>query len=170
MLPCKHQMNLPMACIGQLTVQVKHVTTFVGICLTFALALRRRGIWRQDLNANLAFPFTRQIASSWCKVFESDLFTPFEVAVTATIRKLLEEVEETAAPGFRDQFQRQGDLCLEEARVALKQIMGIVVEALAIEQKEVSRSMAPHVQSQLIYGYDRATEERGPGSVARQKV
>lgn len=30
--------------------------------------------------------------------------------------------------------------------------------------------MAPHVQGQLAKGYDRALEETGPGSVARQKV
>ena len=38
------------------------------------------------------------------------------------------------------------------------------------EQKETSRCLAPHVQDQLLWGYDRAMEERGRGSVARQKV
>jgi len=38
------------------------------------------------------------------------------------------------------------------------------------EQKEVSRCLAPHVQEQLVDGYDRAMEERGTGSVARQKA
>ncbi len=71
---------------------------------------------------------------------------------------------------LRDRFQCQGDLCLEEAHVALQQITEIVQGALSLEQKEVSRSMAPHIQSQLSDGYDRAIEERGRGSVARQKV
>jgi hypothetical protein len=48
--------------------------------------------------------------------------------------------------------------------------MSSVKEALNNEQKEVSRSLAPHVQSELIDGYSAAMEERGPGSVARQKV
>ena len=38
------------------------------------------------------------------------------------------------------------------------------------EQKEVSRCLAPHVQNQLVDGYNRAMEERGTGSVARQKA
>lgn len=48
--------------------------------------------------------------------------------------------------------------------------MGLVKETMNNEQKEVSRCMAPHVQTQLVDGYDRAMEERGTGSVARQKV
>lgn len=88
----------------------------------------------------------------------------------ASISKLLEEVEGTAASGLRDRFQCQGDLCREEARVVLQQIVGVVQEAVSAEQKEVSRCMAPHVQNQLSDGYERAMEERGRGSVARQKV
>lgn len=61
-------------------------------------------------------------------------------------------------------------MCLDEARVALKKTMDVVKETMNTEQKEVSRCMAPHVQNQLIDGYDRAMEERGIGSVARQKV
>ncbi|KAF9452482.1 hypothetical protein P691DRAFT_697145, partial [Macrolepiota fuliginosa MF-IS2] len=136
---------------------------------TYRATLRRHGTWRRDLNAELTLPFTRNIANSWGKVFESDLFAPFEAAVTSTINKLLEEIEDTAAAGLKDRTRRQGDLCLEEARVALRQIIEIVRETLAREQKEVSRCMAPHVQIQLLDGYDRAMEERGRGSVARQK-
>lgn len=103
-------------------------------------------------------------------MFESDLFAPFEAAVTSTISKLLDEIEDTAAPGLKDRTRRQGELCLKEARVALRQILEIVRETLSTQQKEVSRCMAPHVQNQLMDGYDRAMEERGLGSVARQKV
>ena len=48
--------------------------------------------------------------------------------------------------------------------------MSVVRETMNNEQKEVSRCMAPHVQAQLVEGYDRAMEERGTGSVARQKA
>lgn len=144
--------------------------TLLELCLIPKTALRRHGTWRQDLNAELALPFTRNIASSWCKVFESNLFAPFETAIMAAISNLLEEVEGTAASGLRDRFQCQGDLCREEARVVLQQIVGVVQEALSAEQKEISRCMAPHVQNQLSDGYERAMEERGRGSVARQKV
>lgn len=133
-------------------------------------ALRRHGTWRQDLNAELTLPFIRNIANSWGKVFESDLFGPLEGAVTSTINKFLQEVEDTAAPSLKDRTRRQRDLCLDEARAALRQIMELVQEKLTASQKDVSRCMAPHVQAQLVDGYDRAMEERGRGSVARQKV
>jgi len=133
-------------------------------------ALRRHGSWRRDLNVELINPFTRNIAYSWSKVFESDLFGPFEAASIGSINKLLKEVEDSAAAGLKDRTKLQGEQCLEEARVALKKTMDVVKETMNNEQKEVSRCMAPHVQAQLVEGYDRAMEERGTGSVARQKA
>ncbi|KAF8076309.1 hypothetical protein FPV67DRAFT_1664591 [Lyophyllum atratum] len=137
---------------------------------TYRATLRRHGSWRRDLNVELVNPFTRNIAHSWSQVFESDLFGPFEAASIASINKLLEEFEESAAMGLKDRTKMQGKQCLEEAHVALKKTMDLVKETMTNEQKEVSRCMAPHVQMQLIEGYDRAMEERGPGSVARQRV
>ncbi|OBZ71936.1 hypothetical protein A0H81_08311 [Grifola frondosa] len=113
---------------------------------TYRATLRRHGSWRQDLNVELTNPFTRNIASSWSKVFEADLFASFEKAATSAINKLLEDVEKSAAT------------------------LDVVRETMNTEQKEVSRCLAPHVQNQLVDGYDRAMEERGRGSVARQKA
>jgi hypothetical protein len=82
----------------------------------------------------------------------------------------VKDVEESAAPGLKDRARLQGETCVEEARLALKKTVDLVKETMNTEQKEVSRCMAPHVQDQLIDGYDTAMEERGTGSVARQKV
>lgn len=133
-------------------------------------ALRRHGSWRRDLNAELLTPFTRNIASSWGKVFETDLFAGFERTAIASINKLLQDVEDSAAPGLKDRTKIQGEVCLEEAKVAMHAILDIVKVSLNSEQKEISRCLAPHVQNQLVEGYNRAMEERGKGSVARQKV
>ncbi|RDB22483.1 Nuclear GTPase SLIP-GC [Hypsizygus marmoreus] len=137
---------------------------------TYRATLRRHGSWRRDLNVELITPFTRNIAHSWSKVFESDLFGPFEAAAISSINKLLKDVEDSAAVGLKDRTKLQGEQCLEEARVALQKTMGLVKDTMNNEQKEVSRCMAPHVQAQLVTGYDRAMEERGTGSVARQKM
>lgn len=134
------------------------------------LALRRHGSWRQDLNVELSNPFTRQIASTWSKVFEADLFASFENATTTAIANILREVEDSAAPGLKERARGQAEVALEEAKVALKKTIGVVAETINTEQKEVSRCLAPHVQNQLIDGYDAAMLERGTGSVARQKV
>ena len=139
------------------------------MCL-LSLALRRHGSWRRDLNVELINPFTRNIAHSWSKVFESDLFGPFETSTIDTITSLVEEVAESAAPGLKDRARLQGEICVQEARVALKKTVELVKETMNREQKEVSRCMAPHVQNQLKEGYDTAMLERGTGSVARQKV
>ncbi|KAI0786384.1 hypothetical protein C8Q75DRAFT_771545 [Abortiporus biennis] len=137
---------------------------------TYRATLRRHGSWRRDLNVELSSPFTRNIAASWSKVFEADLFATFEKAATDAIKKLVEEVEASAAPGLKERAKGQGELSLEEAKVALTKTIELVRETITTEQKEVSRCLAPHVQGQLIDGYDRAMEERGTGSVARQKA
>lgn len=67
-------------------------------------------------------------------------------------------------------MRNQGELCLQEAKVALRNTIELVQQTMQNEQKEVSRCLAPHVQAQLVEGYDRAMEERGTGSVARQKA
>jgi hypothetical protein len=103
-------------------------------------------------------------------VFETDLFAGFERSAIAAINQLLRQVEDSAAFGLKDRTKIQGEVCLEEAKVAMIAILDIVKESLNSEQKEISRCLAPHVQNQLLDGYDRAMEERGKGSVARQKV
>ena len=118
----------------------------------------------------LLAPFTKNIAASWGKMFENDLFLPFEKATEGAITKLLQEVEESAMSGLKDRVKSQGELCLEEAKVALKKAADAVRDTMQGEQKEISRSLSPHVQQQLVDGYETAMEERGTGSVARQKV
>jgi hypothetical protein len=98
------------------------------------------------------------------------LFESFRTSTVDVINALIKEVEETAAPGLKDRAKLQGGACIEEARAALRKAVELVKDAMNREQKEVSRIMAPHVQAQLVEGYDRAMEERGIGSVARQKV
>ncbi|KAK0206486.1 Dynamin family-domain-containing protein [Desarmillaria ectypa] len=137
---------------------------------TYRATLRRHGSFRRDLNVELLAPFTKNIAASWGKLFETDLFESFERTTLQTIRKVLMDVENSAAPGLKDRTKIQGELCLEEAKVALKKSMDVVSESMANEQKEISRCLAPHVQEELTPGYDRAMEERGAGSVARQKA
>ncbi|KAF5370055.1 hypothetical protein D9758_001123 [Tetrapyrgos nigripes] len=136
---------------------------------TYRATLRRRGAFRRDLNAELLAPFTRTIASTWGKIFEQDLFAPFETDALRVINKLVDDVEASAALGLKDRVKSQGELCLEEAKVALKKSIELVRETLNSEQKEISRCLAPHVQNNLVDGYDLAMEERGKGSVARQK-
>ncbi|KZT13003.1 uncharacterized protein LAESUDRAFT_719309 [Laetiporus sulphureus 93-53] len=137
---------------------------------TYRAALRRHGSYRQDLNVELTNPFTRNIASAWSKVFEADLFASFEQATMAAINKLFADVEQSAPAGLKERTGSRSKLCLDEAHVALAKTLDVVRKAMKRQQKGMSRSLAPHVQDQLLEGYNRAKEERGPGSVARQKA
>ncbi|KAI0069058.1 hypothetical protein BV25DRAFT_1817993 [Artomyces pyxidatus] len=137
---------------------------------TYRATLRRHGTFRRDLNVELISPMTKNIAASWSKVFEADLFSAFETSIMGAVNKLIQEVSDTAASGLKDRVKNQGELCIEEARVALRKIVDVVRETMNAEQKEVSRCIAPHVQNQLLDGYEAAMEERGLGSVARQKA
>ncbi|KAG1755777.1 hypothetical protein EDB19DRAFT_1956649 [Suillus lakei] len=151
---------------------VQHVDEFAGSMhwATYRATLRRHGSWRRDLNVELVTPFTRNIASSWSTLFESDLFASLSDAITVCINELITDVEASAAAGLKDRVHAQGSVSQEEARHALEQTMEVVKEALVKEQKEISRCLAPHVQNELTDGYNLALEERGRGSVARQKA
>ena len=72
--------------------------------------------------------------------------------------------------GLKERAKGQGELALEEARITLQKMLDVVSETMNTQQKEISRCLSPHVQNQLIQGYDLAMDERGRGSVARQKV
>ncbi|KAJ6599136.1 hypothetical protein DFH09DRAFT_1130225 [Mycena vulgaris] len=137
---------------------------------SYRATLRRNGEYRRDLNVELVNPFTRNIAQKWQQVFEADIFAPLLSSTLACINKVVSDVEQSAAPGLRDRARLQGESCLNEARVALDKTVETVKETLTNEQKEVSRSLAPHVQGQLLDGYQEAMAETGKGSVARQKA
>ncbi|KAG2369878.1 hypothetical protein BDR07DRAFT_1526349 [Suillus spraguei] len=151
---------------------VQHVDEFAGSMhwATYRATLRRHGSWRRDLNVELVTPFTRNIACSWSTLFESDLFASLSNAIMTSINQLIADVEASAAAGLKDRVHAQSSVSQEEARHALGQTMEVVKEALAKEQKEISRCLAPHVQNELTEGYNLALQERGTGSVARQKA
>lgn len=122
------------------------------------------------MNVEMVTPFTKSIAVQWGKLFESDLFAPFEEAITKSVKKLLQDFEASSAAGLKDRVKLQGQACLEEAQQTLQNMIASVQESMTTQQKEISRKMSPHVQRELIDGYELAMEERGKGSVARQKV
>ncbi|KAF7331910.1 hypothetical protein MKEN_00071300 [Mycena kentingensis (nom. inval.)] len=137
---------------------------------SYRATLRRNGDFRRNLNEELVGPFTRNIAQAWQAVFEADVFKPLLEAISTTISNLVKDVEKSAATGLKERTKRQGDTALESARVALNQAVAAVKQTLTNEQKTVSRSLAPYVKDQLLDGYDLAMQERGAGSVKRQKV
>lgn len=148
-------------------------------CPTYALnvldsnrkaALKRDGCWKGDMNIELCEPYTRKIASSWQQVFERDQFSGLEDSVLRCVKKLVDDVEESAGQDFKARVKRQGESCMAEINLGLREIVEIVNATLTTEQKEASRSLSPHIQGQLLEGYRIAREDHGKGVVARQKA
>jgi hypothetical protein len=136
---------------------------------TYRAHLRRLGEWHKDLNAELTLPMTRQIASSWAKVFEIDMFATFQRKTEAVVQKMIDAVEHSAPDGLKDRVRLQGEAALSEAQLTLQNAIVAVKSAMDSEQKEISRCLAPHIRSQLQETYLTAMEERGRGSVKRQR-
>lgn len=113
---------------------------------------------------------TREIASSWAQVFDSNLFEPMELAEHTEIARLLKEIEESAPVGLKDRCKLQSQVTIKEAKTVMANILQNIKTAMTNEQKEISRCLTPHVKNELLEGYAAAMEERGTGSVARQKV
>ncbi|CAE6439062.1 unnamed protein product [Rhizoctonia solani] len=136
---------------------------------SYRAALRRNGEWRGDLNADLVGPMTREIAASWARVFDSDLFAPTVRAQRQEIINLLKEVQASAPPGVGARCEAQSQLALKEAEVLTANLLRNLKTMMTSEQKDISRCLTPHVQQQLLIAYESAAAERGTGSVARQK-
>jgi hypothetical protein len=115
-------------------------------------------------------PFTSSISREWFNVFRTDLFASFEAAAIEVITKVAREVENSSPPGLQDLVKIQTQACIEEAKLAMRRTINHSNDFLTGEQRIISRCLAPHVQNQLIEGYDRAAEETGQGSVTRQKA
>ncbi|KAL5508154.1 hypothetical protein ACEPAH_5772 [Sanghuangporus vaninii] len=137
---------------------------------SYRATLRRDGVWRRNLNEELISPMTKTIASSWAKTFETNLFTGFEKESLKVISDLLQEIEESCPKALRNRAHHQAQLCLDEVKVALRKTIDVVSAELTSAQKEVSRGLEPHVRNQLCDGYSLAMQERGRGSVSRQKL
>lgn len=93
-----------------------------------------------------------------------------ERAERAEITKLLKDIEDSAPTGLKDRCRIQSQVALKEAQTVTVNILQNIKTAMTNEQKEISRCLTPHVKNELLDGYAAAMEEKGTGSVARQKV
>ncbi|KAL5632722.1 hypothetical protein ACGC1H_005617 [Rhizoctonia solani] len=136
---------------------------------SYRAALRRNGEWKGDLNADLVGPMTREIAASWARVFDSDLFAPTVRAEREEITNLLKEVQVSAPPDLSARCEAQSQLALKEAEVLTTNLLQNLKTLMTNEQKDISRCLTPHVQRELSTAYQSAAAEHGAGSVTRQK-
>ncbi|CAE6530132.1 unnamed protein product [Rhizoctonia solani] len=136
---------------------------------SYRAALRRNGEWKGDLNADLVGPMTREIAASWARLFDSDLFAPTVQAERQEINNILKKVQLSSPSSLNARCQVQSQLALKEAEVLTTNLLRNLKTMMTNEQKDISRCLTPHVQRELLAAYQSAAAERGTGSVARQK-
>ena len=138
---------------------------------TLFSVLKRNGTYGEnDLNAELTIPLARHIAKSWCELFQSDLFHAFDCATIEALKRVIDRVVRSVPPYLAARAKKQGEICLEQAHAALATSVVAVQRALDIEQKSISRCLAPQVQGVLKEGYRAASQVSGKGSSSRQKV
>ncbi|PVF97245.1 hypothetical protein CPB86DRAFT_786050 [Serendipita vermifera] len=138
---------------------------------TYRATLRRSGEFRQDLNAALCDPLQKYVAKSWAQAFDADLVFSLENVALSIIKNMANDVEtSTHTDEMRRKCNIQGVIAQEESKVELKRILEFIANDLQDRQKEISRLISPTIRSLLCDGYFAASQERGRGSVARQKL
>ncbi|KAL1946555.1 hypothetical protein VTO73DRAFT_14659 [Trametes versicolor] len=138
--------------------------------LTYRATIRRKGLFRKDLNAELAVPFTRRIARSWSDAFASNLLGTLEERAAAQIELLLGRVVASVPAYLQPRAQEVVRSIMRSARRELRSVRALVRTALDKLKTDLSQSLSPLVQSQLAKGYEDASLEVGRGSSRRQKA
>lgn len=122
------------------------------------------------MNMELVNPYTKKVAASWVNVFQSDLLANVEYSAMKKIDALLEDFEHSAPTALQKRTKKKCETCRAEAQLTVKTTLSVVRKTLNLEQKEISRTFAPHVQGSLVAGYKTAASMKGVGSVRKQKV
>ena len=141
---------------------------------TYKATCRRHGVFRINMNEALVAPIFKAVSTHWEKAFISGLaktLGDLEAEVKAELGgfhpKLLAALAEASVPSASAAGLDSAAGCdgllgsLQAAVTELKEVANK-------QQRELSRSMEPLVQSHMTSGYDRATAEAGTGSHRRR--
>ncbi|OJT13324.1 hypothetical protein TRAPUB_10090 [Trametes pubescens] len=136
---------------------------------TYRATLVRKGVFRQDLNAELAVPLTKRIARSWSDAFASNFLGTLEDRAAMQIELLLGRVVASAPAYLQPRAQELVRSIMLRTRRELHRVHAVVRIALDELKADLSQSLSPLVQSQLTKGYEDALLEVGIGSQKRQR-
>ncbi|KAI0370298.1 hypothetical protein BV20DRAFT_966971 [Pilatotrama ljubarskyi] len=136
---------------------------------TYSATLRRKGVFRYDLNAELAVPFTKRIARAWADIFKAKSLLSLEKRASTQVRLVLDEVVASAPPYLQKKAREEADETARQARRALRRVETSVQEALDALKMDIGLSLSPTVQGHLADGYELAAMEKGTGSFRRQR-
>jgi hypothetical protein len=138
----------------------------------FEVVLRRRGDWeRHNLNQMLLQPFMQEVASSFAKTLEIEMFTQFKYHVRVAIYVFLQDFENTANDKIGT-ARVSGPLraCQKLTNKLIDEMISRVENTVQRGRSDTSRTAAPCIKAKLEDAYTIALEETGTGSVSRQQV
>ena len=140
---------------------------------TYKATCRRHGVWRINMNEALVEPIFKAVSTHWEKAFISGLSTTLgglEKEVQQHLggfhAKLLATLAEANVPSAVTSGvdARQCDGLLNTLQAAVSELK----DEANKQQRELSRSMEPLVQTHMVSGYDAANAEAGTGSHRRR--
>ncbi|TEB25954.1 hypothetical protein FA13DRAFT_1668374, partial [Coprinellus micaceus] len=138
---------------------------------TWKAVLRRRGDWeRHNLNQMLLQPFMQEVASSFAKTLEIEMFTQFKYHVRVAIYVFLQDFENTANDKIGT-ARVSGPLraCQKLTNKLIDEMISRVENTVQRGRSDTSRTAAPCIKAKLEDAYTIALEETGTGSVSRQQ-
>ena len=142
---------------------------------TYKATTRRLGVFRLNMNEALCEPIFKSVATQWERSFISGLSTTLdglqkqvEAALQAFRPSLLKalkaaEVPESAAAALGGTASAGAGL-----PNSLRSVVSDIKESAQKQQRDLSRSMEPTVQTAMTPGYMDATAEAGTGSHRRR--
>lgn len=134
--------------------------------------MRRQGSFRDhDFNDRLIEPFMQSIASTWDRVFARNNLDDLERQVNDTVDSVLCQIKNSVtSQSSQHKISHRANGTSAEIQASLSLLLAEGHAFIDARQRDVSRSLAPHVQEKLEEGYKVAGAESGQGCWGRSKV
>jgi flagellar biosynthesis/type III secretory pathway protein FliH len=140
---------------------------------TYKATTRRMGVWRINMNEELVEPIFKSVATQWERSFLSglsstldDLHTKVSSSLARFHPALLAALKAADVP--ESASSALGGAQTDGLLTSLRATVGDIKTAAQKQQRDLSRSMEPTVQTQMTPGYTAATAEAGTGSHRRR--
>jgi len=140
---------------------------------TYKACLRRLGVWRIEMNEELAEPIFKAVSTGWERVFIGKLNTELlnlQKSLLASLGSVLDECHAKMTEVGVPEERLAGVRALVEAtlKAQIRSASEQVRSQVSARQKDLSRSMVPLIQAQMTPAYTAGAEEKGTGSHARR--
>eukprot|EP00951_Prasinocladus_malaysianus_P041670 scaffold494573_cov53-Prasinocladus_malaysianus.AAC.1 len=145
---------------------------------TYKAHTRRGGVFRCNMNEEMAEPVYRSVSTYWWGqrlLPLTETFHSIKTQESAMIQELIVKFKNALMEqsGMESVTSRYDSISRAVEASCIARVQNAVDQAKDIGrnmQREVNRSITPAIQEQMMSAYDQATMEAGPGSHARRKA